>query len=143
KRWRYQRATVIWNLEWRIWNAYEFQIPNSEFLIARITGYGFYQGTDKRGSGSEGVLSACGRWARVARVEAREDRRERRRLRRARGSVDLFHLGHVRSELPADRHQAGQRADCRPDLPARLLRLVRAARGRAERPPHRGGAGAD
>ena len=31
----------------------------------------------------------------------------------------VLHLRHVRPELPADRHQAGQRADRRPDLPAR------------------------
>src|SRR5262249_48666373 len=38
-------------------------------------------------------------------------------------------------------HQARQRADRRPDLPARLLRVVFAARGGAERPADRGGGG--
>ena len=41
------------------------------------------------------------------------------------GLLDVFFVfGTFDSELPADRHQAGQRADRRPDLPARLLRLV-------------------
>ena len=79
----------------------------------------------------------------LARLEARADRVERGRLRRARVSGGVLHLRHLRSELPADRHQAGQRPDRRPHLPARLLRLVLDPRRRAERPPDRGGAGAD
>ena len=55
----------------------------------------------------------------------------------------VLRLRRLRPELPADRHQAGQRADRRPDLPARVLHLVLDARGRAERPPDRGGRGAD
>ena len=60
------------------------------------------------------------------------------------GVLGLFFMfGVVRSELPAHRHQAGQRADRRPDLPARVLHLVLDARGRAERPADRGGRRAD
>ena len=55
----------------------------------------------------------------------------------------VLRLRHLRPELPADRHQAGQRADRRPDLPAGVLRLVLDPRGGAERPADRGRAGAD
>ena len=60
------------------------------------------------------------------------------------GFLTLFFVfGIVRPELPADRDQAGQRADRRPDLPAGLLRLVLDARRRAERSPDRRRAGTD
>ena len=50
----------------------------------------------------------------------------------------VLRLRRVRPQFPADRDQAGQRADRRPHLPAGVLRLVLDPRRRAERSPDRG-----
>ena len=115
-------------------------IRNLEFGIKN---YEFPEKHHQRRRRSAAVLPARVRRPRARRLEAREGRVERGRLRRPRRAGRLLHLRHVRSELPAHRHQARQRADRRPDLPARVLHLVLDSRRRPERSPDRGGARAD
>ena len=104
---------------------------------------GCSEGAFQRAGGSSTVLHPGGRLARGDGLETRADGVERGRLWDARPAGPLLPVRDLRRELPADHHQARQRADRRADFSADFPDVVLDARGGAERSAHRGRRGTD